>query len=68
MVLDFKHFRDKRQKKVNYRQQLIEQIVDHHRRAGDQEMQNHLYLEHLERGFPIHILEGIAERLTESVG
>lgn len=66
MVLDFKRFQEKRQKKANYRRQLVEQIVEHHRRAGHQEAHNVLYLEHLESGFPIHILEGIVERLTHA--
>lgn len=66
MVLSFQQHHKKRVQRQEYRQRLVARITELHQQAGDDELKNELYLEHLREGFPIHILENILERLSQA--
>lgn len=65
MLIDFAKSKAKREEKQAYRESLVNRILTHFQHA-DCENPGKFYLEHVRDGFPIHMLEDIAERL-ESV-
>ncbi|SMF56274.1 hypothetical protein [Pseudobacteriovorax antillogorgiicola] len=65
MVLNFQDFKKRKAEKQSYRDSLVNKIVDHYSEEN-LEKDNSFYLEHVRTGFPIHVLEGILERLEEN--
>ncbi|MFW7380909.1 MAG: hypothetical protein ACOH5I_18985 [Oligoflexus sp.] len=65
MVIDFAKMKARRDEKLAYRQNLINRIVAHYQETNH-EMLDSFYMEHVRHGFPIHVLEEIAERLDQS--
>jgi len=65
MVIDFAKGKAKRDKKVAYRQRLVSRIIACYQLTNS-EVLDSFYMEHVRSGFPIHVLEEIAERLENS--
>lgn len=62
MIIDFTYHQERKAVKEHYRKQLVEQINAYYL-SDKARKENAFYLEHVRTGFPIHILEGILERL-----
>lgn len=65
MVISFERVKASRDARQEYRQKLVDKILSHYDSKEDKS-DTEYYLEHIKSGFPIHILEGIAERLEVS--
>ena len=62
MILNFSEYRSKKLAKEKYRDELVSKIFAYfdsleHKRDYD------YYLDHVRSGFPIHVLEGILDRI-----
>lgn len=62
MLLDFNRHREKLQAKQRYRDSLVEEILSFYIDDGQKE-KDQFYLDHVRHQFPVHMLEGIIERL-----
>ncbi len=68
MVISFdRHFK-KRLQQEQYRRELVERILSHHKADPDGEPEGSMYIEHVKDGFPIDILENIVQRLEQRAG
>ncbi|MFY7928382.1 MAG: hypothetical protein ACOVS5_05895 [Oligoflexus sp.] len=63
MVVSFEKYHNRRQKKLAYRQELVERIFAHHRQLPHGDAEDSFFLQHVREGFPINILENILARL-----
>lgn len=67
MVIPFdRHFK-RRKSQEQYRRELVERILSHHRQPNG-EPEDSMYIEHVKDGFPIEILENIIQRLEQRAG
>ena len=68
MVIPFdRHFK-RRKSQEQYRCELVEKILSHHRAEPNSETEDSMYIEHVKEGFPIEILENIIQRLEPRAG
>lgn len=68
MVIPFdRHFK-KRKQREQYRLDLVERILSHHRQNPLGESEGSMYIEHVKDGFPIEILENIVDKLERRAG
>lgn len=68
MVIPFdRHFK-RRKSQEQYRCELVEKILSHHRAEPNSETEDSMYIEHVKEGFPVEILENIIQRLEQRAG
>ncbi|MBC7531446.1 MAG: hypothetical protein H7318_07695 [Oligoflexus sp.] len=68
MVIPFdRHFK-RRKSQEQYRRELVEKILSHHRAEPKGETEDSMYIEHVKEGFPVEILENIIQRLEQKAG
>lgn len=68
MVIPFDRHLKRRKQQEQYRKELVDRILSHHRSSPDGEAENDGYLEHVKEGFPIEILENIVQKLEQRAG
>ncbi|RYZ58519.1 MAG: hypothetical protein EOP07_06765 [Proteobacteria bacterium] len=68
MIIPFDRHLKRRKQQEQYRQELVDRILSHHRSSPDAEVDKDGYLEHVKEGFPIEILENIVQKLEQRAG
>jgi hypothetical protein len=68
MVIPFDRHLKRRKQQEQYRQELVDRILSHHRMSSDADPQSDGYIEHVKEGFPIEILENIVQKLEQRAG
>ncbi|RZA12409.1 MAG: hypothetical protein EOP10_31450 [Proteobacteria bacterium] len=63
MVIPFDRHLKRKLEREQYRRELVERIVSHHKAHGYDPSDT--YLEHVKVGFPIEILENIVQKLEQ---
>ena len=65
MVINFQDFKQRKTEKQDYRDGLVSKIESIYKEENPENKES-FYLEHVRNGFPIHVLEGILERLEQT--
>jgi hypothetical protein len=63
MIIRFDRYLTRKRDREEYRRELVERIVNHHKAQGYDPDDS--YLEHVKAGFPVEILENIVQKIDQ---